>query len=275
MSHTVRPDWRAYLQSLGKELESQADRVRHLIGDRHWLSDGQHKEAILRALLRPHLPDAAIVTRGFVLDSTPELAPSQEQDILLVDTSASAPLFSTPDLTITDTRGARCCISVKSTLRRSELRNSVRNLISVPKPPLLSRALPWLGAFFFATEPQFVPTSAYDDLVPLGRYLCSTASSGDNNLAVVATVDGLLFLLRHADGADKVSVRGYRTSLATAIFVASAIDRLSIERGDRESILGRLAEDFEADPLSPPEKIISASEPPRGNRRRKKRSGRT
>jgi len=41
-------DFSGYLGSWAAELGARQNRVRMLIGDAHWLSDGHHKEAILR-----------------------------------------------------------------------------------------------------------------------------------------------------------------------------------------------------------------------------------
>jgi hypothetical protein len=52
----IRPNPAGYLKSIADELTVQANRVRDLIGNAHWLSDGHHKEYLLTALLQRHLP---------------------------------------------------------------------------------------------------------------------------------------------------------------------------------------------------------------------------
>ena len=59
-----------YLTSLAFELKAQSQRVRDLIGTKHWLSDGYHKEELLRSVLRRHSPSAVTWTRGFVTSPT-------------------------------------------------------------------------------------------------------------------------------------------------------------------------------------------------------------
>jgi len=39
-----------------------SDRVRHLIGDKHWLSDGEHKEQLIRKGIEAILPDGIKVS---------------------------------------------------------------------------------------------------------------------------------------------------------------------------------------------------------------------
>src|SRR4051794_17511886 len=48
---SLLPNRQRYLVSLAEELYAQANRVRDLIGDAHWLSDGHHKEYLLIDLL--------------------------------------------------------------------------------------------------------------------------------------------------------------------------------------------------------------------------------
>ena len=46
-----------FLKSWSAEIKSKANRVRDLIGDVHWLSDGNHKETLIRAFIRSYVPD--------------------------------------------------------------------------------------------------------------------------------------------------------------------------------------------------------------------------
>jgi hypothetical protein len=67
--------------------------VRDLIGSKHWLSDGHHKEFLLTALLERHLPAGTIAGRGFVIHPDEPDQCSTEQDILVVDSTREAPVF--------------------------------------------------------------------------------------------------------------------------------------------------------------------------------------
>ncbi len=60
-------DLNIYFESLGREIDSLKLRVRDLIANRHWQTDGEWKESVLRQVLRRHLPAAAIIGRGFVI----------------------------------------------------------------------------------------------------------------------------------------------------------------------------------------------------------------
>jgi len=59
-----------YFESLSTELSSLKDRVRYIIDDKHWLTDGEWKESVLRSILRRHLPSSVCVGSGFLV--TPE-----------------------------------------------------------------------------------------------------------------------------------------------------------------------------------------------------------
>ena len=61
------------------------NRIRNLIGSEHWLTDGEHKEAILRNILRTHLPEIYRVGSGFVIS---ENESTGQIDILVAIKSA-------------------------------------------------------------------------------------------------------------------------------------------------------------------------------------------
>src|SRR5207247_7542241 len=83
-----------YFRSLTVELEALKDRVRHLINDKHWQTDGEWKESVVRQVLRRHLPASTDVGRGFVV--TAESA-SHQLDVLIRDVSKPV-LFRDGDL---------------------------------------------------------------------------------------------------------------------------------------------------------------------------------
>lgn len=63
---TRQRDFIAYHKSIADELRATKDRIRNLIGDRHWQTDGEHKEAVLRKVLRNHIAESLHVGTGFV-----------------------------------------------------------------------------------------------------------------------------------------------------------------------------------------------------------------
>jgi len=56
-----------YLQSLGVEFEALKDRIRQIMDDPQWQTDGEWKESVLRHVLRRHLPATVLIGRGFVV----------------------------------------------------------------------------------------------------------------------------------------------------------------------------------------------------------------
>ena len=59
------PNFIKYHESIASELDSVQSRIRNLVT--HWLTDGEWKEAVLRTVLRRHLPEGSFVGRGFVV----------------------------------------------------------------------------------------------------------------------------------------------------------------------------------------------------------------
>ncbi len=113
-----------YFQSLSQELHSLKNRVRSFIRDRHWQTDGEWKESVLRAVLRRHLPKSVQVGRGFVLSGD---GPSKQIDILIYD-STKPILFQDGDLVFITRDAVIGIIEVKSSLTSATFRESLRSL---------------------------------------------------------------------------------------------------------------------------------------------------
>ena len=109
---TINPDFVAYHQSLAQEIKSTKDQVRHLIGSKHWLTDGEHKEIILRKVLRNRLPDNFRVGRGFICAQD---RVSTQIDVLI--THADKPvLFREGDLSFVTPDCVAAIVEVKTKL---------------------------------------------------------------------------------------------------------------------------------------------------------------
>lgn len=106
-----------YFESLTMELKALKDRVRNFINDRHWLTDGEWKESVLRSMLRRNLPSSFGVGRGFII--TPENQ-STQIDILVFDLSKPL-LFGDGDLVFVTTDAVKAAIEVKTKISKSEL----------------------------------------------------------------------------------------------------------------------------------------------------------
>lgn len=114
-----------YHKSIANELKATKDRIRNLIGRRHWLSDGEHKEAVLRKILRNQISESARVGKGFVCfkDDT-----SSQIDILITRTDKPN-LFRDGELTLVTPDAVLSIVEVKTALRdRSAIHDAIVKL---------------------------------------------------------------------------------------------------------------------------------------------------
>jgi len=147
------PDFRAFHQSIAAELNAAKDRVRQLIRDRHWLTDGEHKEAVLRSVISRHLPSSQVMGTGFIV--APETV-STQIDILIVDGDFPV-LFREGDLMIVTPEGVRAIIEVKTSLRNAQLRLALEKLgrnvaLCHPLQQTTVRHQCWAGLFVYEQE---------------------------------------------------------------------------------------------------------------------------
>lgn len=113
-----------YFESLTKELNALKNRVRNLIDDAHWPTEGGWKESVLRTALRRHLPGNIQVGHGFVVKR--EQA-SRQIDVLLYDTSYPV-LHKDGDLVIITSDAVRGIIEVKSRITVGGMREAIEKL---------------------------------------------------------------------------------------------------------------------------------------------------
>lgn len=117
-------DIEAYFRSISQELESQRDRVRQFLGDRHWPTDGAWKESVLRAVLRRMVGSGVEIGSGFFLAG--EVVSPQID--LLIYRSDSPVLFRDGDLVIVPAHAVRAVIEVKTRLRNHTLSEGLTHL---------------------------------------------------------------------------------------------------------------------------------------------------
>ena len=146
------------------EIQSRSDRVRTLIGDRHWASDGYHKEFLIREFLTRYLPPPIRVGSGFIRSHLPNPDCSPEIDILVTDTSSHPPFFDEGGLQIAPVRSVRAAIEIKATFGGSELAQTlertahIRSLMHMEQPSNNT----WMGAMFYRTGRSTEPDSVLD-----------------------------------------------------------------------------------------------------------------
>lgn len=141
---------RDYFESLAQELGALKKRVRFLIADRHWQTDGEWKESVLRQVLRRHLPDHAVVGRGFVVDGE---AATHQIDILIHD-GAKPVLFRDGDLVFVTPDAVLGIIEVKSRVGPETFGEAARKIASdIGLVRLHANIRAFAAVFAFEAEP--------------------------------------------------------------------------------------------------------------------------
>jgi len=156
----------AYLESWGIELQARKDRVRQLIGDAHWLTDGHHKEAILRDFLIRYLPNDCECSTGFVRSANGHEGCSPEVDILLFSRRLHLPYFCEGGVAIVDPASLLATVEVKSSFSKQPLDNALLNVKRTRSvaigPNLLSNL--WSGILFYEVAGNRTIESVLDTL---------------------------------------------------------------------------------------------------------------
>lgn len=98
------------------EVNSLKSRVRQLMTNPHWLTDGEWKESVVRQILRRQLPTTALVSRGFIVSGGGE---STQIDVLIHD-AAKPSLFKDGDLVFVTPDAVLGIIEVKSRIRAAD-----------------------------------------------------------------------------------------------------------------------------------------------------------
>ncbi|PEM44326.1 DUF6602 domain-containing protein [Bacillus toyonensis] len=141
-----------YFSSISDELSSLKYRIRNLMDDPHWLTDGEWKESVLRNILRRYLPETIAVGRGFIY--SPNRC-STQIDILLYDVSYPI-LFKDGDLVFVTPDAVRGIIEVKSNVTTQTLNVAFNKLVANAR--LINTSRPnahnpcFTGLFSYETE---------------------------------------------------------------------------------------------------------------------------
>ncbi|QDE39914.1 hypothetical protein FIV34_12170 [Luteibacter pinisoli] len=143
-------DIEQYFMDLTAESQALKNRIRNLIRDQHWLSDGEWKESVVRAMIRRIIGQDIGVARGFVVSG--ERASSQI-DILLYDASQPV-LHRDGDFVVITPNACRGIIEVKTRLTRTRLEEAIDKLADDADFIRASggNRLDFVGLFDFETE---------------------------------------------------------------------------------------------------------------------------
>jgi hypothetical protein len=222
---SIEPNALEYFRSISAELASKANRIRQLIGDSHFLSDGHHKEYLLQSVIERFLPATFVCSRGFVVRDSQLKIRSKEQDLLIIDTRMHAPLFRESGVIVTFPENVRAVISVKSTLSSNSVNDALDGLASIPD--IDSTSPLWHGIFAFGADKGW-------DAKPQNfvNWLKKSQTSNDDSSRLTSwrcgaiACDALLFITKNQ--VDKrEQIRAYATDLAAALFIAELTDHLA------------------------------------------------
>lgn len=107
----------AFYKSIDAEITDVKNRVRNLIGDRHWGKEGEYKEAILRNVIRRFLPKNYSIGTGFVFaDYFGKTYMTSQIDIIIYDNTHPI-LFHEGDFVIVTPQSVHAIIEVKTQLK--------------------------------------------------------------------------------------------------------------------------------------------------------------
>ena len=141
----VETDYLKYHQSISKELKATQDRIRNLIGSKHWLTDGEHKEAVLRKVLRSQLPEEYNVGKGFICF---ENSSSTQIDVLITNKKKPT-LFKDGELFILTPDCVQAILEVKTSQNNAELRDTLNKLSNQIQAIRETGNPCWAGLFIF------------------------------------------------------------------------------------------------------------------------------
>ena len=231
---SLAPDPVGYLKSWSNELSSQALRIRQLIGDKHWPSDGRHKELILAAFLTRYLPTYLILGTGFITSQSVDDSCSREIDIIITDPSIEPAWLHESGIIITPPAPVLAQIQVKSEYSAKTLAEILEGFAS--SASMFSMDTCWFGGFFYNFEDKTI-----ESLTETLKTKLTTLLTGKSPLFLrtpicIGCLSGVFFLIEAKnDDAKKVRVYSLRTfkleSLAPAVFFAHLLQHVAKSQG--------------------------------------------
>jgi hypothetical protein len=198
------------LESWSTEITNSADRVRMLIGDAHWLSDGAHKENLVREFIRARLPSGAQATHGFLISPGDELVCSPEIDVLIRNCQNSSAFFDEGGVTICDVRSALAYWQVKSAFAASSLSDALTHVMKVQRVLQVQghEAQVWRGVCFMQCASTLTDESILMTIQGQLRKLHAPNSSSSKTLCTADLPTCVLALPRFALFIDRGGADG-------------------------------------------------------------------
>lgn len=241
-------DIKSYIKSWGLELTAKADRVRNLIGDAHWLSDGRHKEFLIKGFLQKYLSDSYLIENGFICPSDDKGEISGEIDIIVADPTIQPPWFNENDLIIVPPSSVRAHIHVKSTFSSTSLKDVMQSAIkgykSLSNIDLINPV--WSCGIFFHKEEN----KKMESVVGTIERAISSLSPNDYMLTERMILPRMITLVNHGvviiqyDSSSKIiKLRGFDTGdLSSGVFLANLWEAINKDTvaGDLEKLIPKL-----------------------------------
>ena len=145
---SIKQNFENYQLAIGSALKSEQDHIRHLIGGDHWLTDGEHKECILRKVIARFIPESFRVGSGFVC--YPNQRKSSGQIDVLITSRNSPTLYKQSDLQFVTADAARAIIEVKTKISKGKKLHEVIAKLCGQIEALRERnADCWCGLFIY------------------------------------------------------------------------------------------------------------------------------
>lgn len=151
----ISQDLLSYHRSIGDELKISENRIRHLIGSSHWLTDGEHKESILRKVISEFCPEIYRVGTGFVCYPAAEHEEdkSSTQLDILITSKANPTLYKSGELHFVTPECANAIIEVKTKLNtKGDFRNVLTKLSQETRKVRYSNEKCWAGLFIYKSS---------------------------------------------------------------------------------------------------------------------------
>jgi hypothetical protein len=151
----IQQDFLSYHQSIGQELKSSESRIRNLIGSSHWLTDGEHKESILRKVISDFAPEIYRVGTGFVC--YPGIINGDETNSgqldILITSKVNPTLYKSGELHFVTPDCANAIIEVKSRMTNGQQLDGVITKLSNDIKAIRSNSANgpscWAGLFIY------------------------------------------------------------------------------------------------------------------------------
>ena len=232
----MKPQKNRYLDSWTNELHSRAARIRDLIGGAHWLSDGHHKEHLIREFLRRYLPSSCIVSRGFVVPAAQAEAASREIDVLIADPAAAAPWFNEGEILIAPPDSVVAHLHIKTTFSKKGLCDALLSAANVQAVCEEAESFErvWVGVFFFAPKTSASIEKQFEVIVNAAGTISNPRFLPDH----IAILGGPLTIVDHAPNGNPNAVRLRCFECgehAFALALADLFDRMAATKNSRPS----------------------------------------